>query len=302
MQNKFGDTFARIITSTYGDRGILWLAQLPSIIEQCTNQWKLTDLTPYPNLTYGCVLAGMVHDLPIVLKIRCDAEGLQRELAALQAFKGYGCVNVLNYNVPLKALLLERAMPGTMLISLFPDQDKVAIGIASKLIQKLHTAPITKPEQFRTLQQLLPNFDSTLPLPKYILEKASSLKDQLLETANTQVMLHGDIHYDNILKDGDDWCAIDPEGLVGDPIYDTSVCIRDPLESLLRLSQPKKIIQERIATFAHHMNCDPLRVYNWAFVQATASACWSIEDGLDTTSHVAFLTLLHEISDKTIIP
>jgi streptomycin 6-kinase len=32
------------------------------------------------------------------------------------------------------------------------------------------------------------------------------------------VLLHGDLHQDNILSQGDDWLVIDPKGVIGFPI------------------------------------------------------------------------------------
>ena len=36
-------------------------------------------------------------------------------------------------------------------------------------------------------------------------------------TTSEAVVLHGDLHHDNVLRDGDGWVVIDPHGYVGDP-------------------------------------------------------------------------------------
>ena len=68
----YNDIFARTIFIVYGKRGIQWLAKLPAIISQSIDRWQLTDLKNYANLTCNYVLAGMMHNRPIVLKLRCD--------------------------------------------------------------------------------------------------------------------------------------------------------------------------------------------------------------------------------------
>jgi len=47
--------------------------------------------------------------------------------------------------------------------------------------------------------------------------------------------------------------------------------------------------------FASHFGCSPNRIFNWTYLQAVSSAYWSVEDGLDITNHVQFLTRLQNI-------
>ncbi len=126
--------FSHTIISTYGDQGAEWLKQLPYLVNQCAQKWDLTNLQPYQNLTYNYVLFGNNRGLPIVLKIRCGVDELRKEVAALQAFTNYGCAKILNYDESLGALLLERAVPGNTLTSLFPYNDRKAIAIAANLL------------------------------------------------------------------------------------------------------------------------------------------------------------------------
>ena len=102
----------------------------------------IPDLIPYPNLTYNYVLAGMMQDVPIVLKLRCDNRELEKEVAALHAFKDYGCVTILSHDNALGAILLERVVPGDSLVSYFPHKDSSATFIASSLVRDLHRVPI----------------------------------------------------------------------------------------------------------------------------------------------------------------
>jgi streptomycin 6-kinase len=38
----------------------------------------------------------------------------------------------------------------------------------------------------------------------------------LLSSPCKQLVLHGDLHHDNILNDGNDWLTIDPKGIIGE--------------------------------------------------------------------------------------
>jgi len=48
---------------------------------------------------------------------------------------------------------------------------------------------------------------------RYILIDAK----HLAKISALPVLLHGDLHQDNILSHGDDWLVIDPKGVIGFP-------------------------------------------------------------------------------------
>lgn len=293
MKYTYSDSFAHTITSTYGTKGVQWLAQLPQIIEQCAEEWRLTELKPYAHLTYNYVLSGMMQGIPIVLKLRCDHEALEKERAALSAFDGYGCVKVLASKKEAGAILLLRMVPGDLLTTLFPHDDARATRIAAECIRTLHQAPIPTTYVFPTLDQTLPHFTDEPRALAPFLAHARSLRKQLLATQEQTVLLHGDFHQDNIVSSGvDTWAVIDPEGIIGDPIYDLAVYIRNPLTELIELPNAKTLIENRIKAFAGLLGYDAQRIYDWTYLQAVSSAYWSIEDGLDASRHVTFLRIL----------
>jgi streptomycin 6-kinase len=65
----------------------------------------------------------------------------------------------------------------------------------------------------------LATLDKEWKIPINILQKARTLKEHLLAKMSAlPVLLHGDLHQDNILSQGDDWLVIDPKGVIGFPI------------------------------------------------------------------------------------
>ena len=85
--------------------------------------------------------------------------------------------------------------------------------------------------------------DSDLKIPAQTLQKARKIRDQLLKMAMLDVLLHGDLHHDNILQNGDDearhsfsdggWLVIDPKGVIGESAYEVAAFIRNPMPELL---------------------------------------------------------------------
>ncbi len=204
------------IISLYKDKGKVWLLDLPKVVDKISADWRLSNLRPVKNLSYNYVLSGWKHTKPIILKLSPDIHGLKQEVLALKGFSGFGAVNVLAQRDG--ALLLERAVPGISLKEYFPQKDTRTIKIACDVMKKLHQAPIPK-EDFPHIRDGLIILDKNWDIPVRYLKKARELRDNLLKMSGSPVLLHGDLHHDNILQDGNDWMAIDPKGVIGCPIH-----------------------------------------------------------------------------------
>ena len=295
MHDALSNTFIHTITKTYGDRGKQWLAHLPLLIDQCAQEWGLTDLKTFPNLTYNYVLSGKQSITPIVLKLRCDQAELEHEVAALKAFEKYGGVRVLAYAWQQGAVLLEHLLPGHLLETLFPHRDQEATHLSIQLLKRVHQASLPSGHVFPTLDQFMPDLSQDAKELWPFLARARALRKQLLEQPSSPVLLHGDFHQGNIVSAGDEWVVIDPQGAIGNPLYDVAVYLRNPLKQLVQQPNAKELITDRICQVAQAFECDAQTVVDWAYLQATSSAYWSVQDGLTVDNHVAFLTLLGDL-------
>ncbi|MBN2056633.1 aminoglycoside resistance protein, partial [bacterium] len=109
------------------------------------------------------------------------------------------------------------------------------------------------------------------------------------------VLLHGDAHPGNILDAGDEWRAIDPKGVTGDPCWDVATFIgsiprRTPGDSLMvRLDR-------RISQLVEGLALDRRRLLEWCVAQSVLSAWWSFEDhGCGWEPALAFARRLHRM-------
>jgi streptomycin 6-kinase len=94
-----------------------------------------------------------------------------------------------------------------------------------------------------------------------------------------QVLLHGDLHHENILAaEREPWLAIDPKGVVGEPAYETGALLRNQLSVVLEASRPGKIMERRVDQLSHELGIDRARVRGWGLAQAVLSVWWDIED------------------------
>lgn len=288
--------FLENINITYGNQGRIWLDSLPHLVTKLATKWNLRDLIPCEDLSYNYVMSGWRNDLPIILKIGIDIPAMQQECAAIRAFNGHGLINLLEADLDQGAIVITRAVPGKTLVSLFNDADDKALGIACNLARQLHKANIPSDHKFPMLSEWFSIIDQNWDLPNQKLQLARNLKNDLINKSKTNVLLHGDLHYANILSDGNDWVVIDPKGVIGDPLYDmTGALLREPFKQMMELSDMAGMLQHRIEFVAQYCNVSVQQIWAWTFVQTVMSICWSLEDGQDVSLKRKFLDILETL-------
>lgn len=84
------------------------------------------------------------------------------------------------------------------------------------------------------------------------------------------MLLHRDLHHDNILKHGNEWKVIDPKEVIGDPVYEVAAFIRNPMPELLTLDTTThtQMFHLRMMKFAQILAFPAQRILDWCFVQA----------------------------------
>jgi len=253
------------ILSIYQEKGKDWIASLPKRVQELADLWGLDALQPFSNLSYNYVLEGYQKETPVVLKITLNELALSREVQCLAAFSNYGAATVLNHTND--ALLIQKAIPGKILKTYFPKGDQNAIKTSCEVMKKLHQAPLPKEHNFPHIQDWLALLDQEWDIPSSYLQQARKLKTNLLAQQTDLVLLHGDLHQENVISNGDDWLVIDPKGVIGYPINEIWSFVEDPQKDLLFI--------------AEYFNFPFLHVVQWYYVHLVLAACWQIEGHLD---------------------
>jgi streptomycin 6-kinase len=261
------NTFRSNILSIYGEKGAVWLDELPQLVRSLSSKLGLRDLKEVTNLTYNYVLSGFQGGNSIILKLGLDNEALRREAFALKCFAGFGTVKVLAAAQGM--LLLERAVPGPSLKNYFPAREQESIEITCGLMKKLHQANIPADHPFPNIKDWLAALDKEWPIPHEYLQKARNLRDQLFKTAGPDVLLHGDLHPDNILQNGNDWVVIDPKGVIGSPMNEICAFVKN--------------IERDIPFIAQYFGFKVQDLFDWYFVHLILSICWNLEDNIDAS-------------------
>lgn len=103
----------------------------------------------------------------------------------------------------------------------------------------------------------------------------------LLADPRDRMVLHGDLHHDNVLDFGPrGWCAIDPHGLIGERGFDFANIFTNP-----DLSDPSRPVATEPGRFARRLDVvaeaaelDRQRLLQWILAWTGLSSAWFLED------------------------
>jgi streptomycin 6-kinase len=279
------ETFVRNVMGVYGQQaGIAWLTALPDLLAGAGRRWSLTLGEPFP-LTYNYVTRATRADgSAAVLKLAPPAGELRFEAAALEHFAGTGAVRLLEADIAAGALLLERAEPGSLLSAVHERDDDEATRIAATVGLRLHR-PADRP--FRTVEDWAVAAFGWLrdrygggsgPLPAELIDRAEREHAELVASSSPPVMLHGDLHHDNVLISERGWLAIDPHGVLGEPAYEAAGLLRNP-PGVGSRPDLRALLDRRVAVLAEAYGVDRERIRGWGRAHNVVSVLWSHEDG-----------------------
>ncbi len=238
--------------------------------------WNLTpDGEPFETEYIGSLMLPVRQGTrSCMLKIASAPEEI-RGSALLTWWNGDGAAEVLAHSG--SAILLERAVSLNSLaeMSRRGDDDK-SLSILCRTLTALHSPRnVSPPPNLTRLAvwfQELTRLASADPL----LARGSAVADDLLASPRDEVVLHGDMHHENVLCFGDrGWLAIDPKGLIGERGYDYANIFRNPDQKTALASGRFDARLEQVSVEAH---LDPDRLLRWIITHAALSSAWSVED------------------------
>jgi streptomycin 6-kinase len=291
------------IRGLHGDHRSKWLASLPARLAHLSGRWSLqigkTSVSGASCIAYA---HGAEHGA-VVVKLVIDQASFAAELAALNAFAGNATVRLLASPPNEQALLLERIMPGQALSTLANDSaDETATEVAADVVLAMHRAvrDSARPPDLQDIGREGLNaiqtyravhYGSLQPIPANRVARAEGILRELHDSQGHAIVLHGDLHHDNILRGGRrPWLAIDPKGRSGDPASEMAALIRNPIAELGRVPNLRAFLARRIDQLVEHLGYDRPRVHGWAMGLAVVAACWQLEDresGWEGWLHVA---------------
>ena len=256
-------------------------AALRDELAAAMRRWRLVQDGPVLDTLHGCVAFVTQASQPRALKITRPDSDETNSVAALTHYDGRGAVRVLDHAG--RAVLMERIEPGHGLAArVIEGDDDGATAILCDVMTKLHRDD-PPAGHFPAVEEWGESFDdyrqTNGTLPSALVDRAAALYRELCRTQGARVLLHGDLHHDNVLYDARrSWLAIDPKGVIGERAYETGALLRNPGTNAALFATPV-IIDRRVRILCERLTLDRARVLGWCFAQAVLSAVWDSEDG-----------------------
>src|SRR5258708_4134512 len=121
-----------------GEKGVLWLDDLPNIISELETKWLIKAGKHFRNLSYNYVANAFLPDgKSAVLKIGLPLNDVEiyGEASYLKALDGEGAARLLEFDRKSQAALLERVAPGANLKSFCKKDQGEAVAIAVRVLK-----------------------------------------------------------------------------------------------------------------------------------------------------------------------
>ena len=214
------------------------------MLEELCARWSFT---PEEELVGG-YCSKVYADVDRVLKIPFQGEEALTGRIASERMSGHLGPVILEADEASGAVLMGRIVPGTKLSDSDLDDEAcrgIILGFAAPM-ERLDTAGLMPVCHF---------VDATLPLAR-----------ELLETTTEEVFLHGDLHHENILLGPNGWMPIDPKGLVGDPAFELSAYVRNPIGVLAEIRDLSGYLRKRILQLSEETGYPSRRIWGWSLL------------------------------------
>ncbi len=247
-----------------------WFQRVPELVAQCCKEWGLQLGEPHFARAAGYTVRAELPDgTAAVLKLVYPHREAEHEAQALALWDGDGAVRLLAHDRQRWAMLIERCQPGTLLAKAEPD---AALDVLIGLLPRLWR---TSGEPFRPLAEEAMWWVDYLPaeweragrpFERRILDAAVESLTTLSESQREQVLLHQDLHGDNVLAaQREPWLVIDPKPLLGEREFAVAPIVRD-----VEFGHSRRDALYRLDRLTSELDLDRDRARGWTIGQTIA--------------------------------
>lgn len=269
--------------------------------EWIEKNWAIRELTPIYENSKRAVYRGKSERWGcIILKRNSNSGSLDREYHALSAMCDRGMCQVYGYEPERNLLLLEEIIPGTRLRE-EADWKKRLDGFFC-VFDRLHQStdqqenPILegRDNQFPCASYLdwlkeEVEFCEGHPVPETVrsdIRRAYLTGQAMFEKYRDRVLLHGDLHHDNILLEASGgYRVIDPKGVVGPAVFDLP---RYLLNEVDQAEDCPELICEIAGEMGEYLKIPKEDVLQLLYMEEALENAWCVEDGEEPSVYVEY--------------
>jgi streptomycin 6-kinase len=216
----------------------------------------------------------------VVLKVQFPHRESTFEADALACWDGGGAVRLVACDRERHALLVERCEPGTHL----SRESELALDVLVGLLPRLW---VEVDGPFDSLAAEAARWHAGIerewvaadrPYERRLLDVALEALRDLPSTQAEQVLVHQDLHADNVLAAArEPWLVIDPKPLIGERAFSVAPIVRS-----FELGHSRTDVHRRLDRCVGDLVLDRDRVVGWVVAQTLA---WACSDGMVHQPH-----------------
>ncbi|GHU86796.1 hypothetical protein FACS189476_00770 [Spirochaetia bacterium] len=273
----------------FGEPGQAWLSSLDAAIADIEQQWNISVKEALAGGTSAFVAraASTCGNEEYVLKLPMPeifGGVFEPEAAALTAADGKGYAKLLRYDLPKRAMLLEKlGKPLKDLGYSHEEEIRIICGTLQSSWAPVHNTLLSgSHETLQWFQKFIrPQWkELQQPCPEFVIDAAYDLLSRREHecSPNEFVLIHGDAHNGNILQAADrSFKFIDPDGIIFEKAYDLGVLMREWIDDLL----PDPVVQGRArCRFLHEITgVETNAIWAWGLIQSVSTALVLIQIG-----------------------
>ena len=267
---------------------------MTDLIERYLNKWKLELTSEIAKTPTGQLFKVNSSHGVNILKIFTDV-GVKDEIGGADFLKNtQGKSTVRLFKSDEKAQLLE-FLPGPNLYQFSKNgEEERATDIFIKIIKNISSAEIKYSDGLFPVKKLFDAFER-VRYPKHLeslLANGKELANHLVSTQTKEVLLHGDLHHENVMKKKDgDFVCFDPKGMIGDPSYELGTTLKNPWD-YPEISHDIDLYRSRVEKFSSELDLPKERIIGFSFVHLCLSVLWGVEDDNDFSHQEAVLKMI----------
>jgi len=253
-------------------------------------KWALTSFQLVPSYSANLVfLCESERFGSAVLKLsNLSHDEILTELNTLREYDGRRFCKVFDADMENGVILEECVRPG------IPLRDESSLdkrlSVFCSLYKGLHIAP-AKSDMYPTYTQWVGRITEYMSKredckPLYAhMKKANDICLSVAAQYSQTMLLHGDLHHDNILLGADGrYVIIDPKGVIGDPVFDIPRFVLNEFEDDKNADLYNKI-NGIIGTLEKNLHIPNEIIRQCLYVETAMGTCWCVDDGSTLEEH-----------------
>lgn len=257
-----------------------------TILEEYCKKWCLKDVRKFTSTPTSDLYKVRFKNQNGVLKILTEV-GRKNEANGIHFLKMMNCPSVVSLLEGDEGAVILDFLPGHSLYEFSKrNEEDSASAIFVKVIKDLLQCSFKEED----IQLLPPITELYKVLDREDIQQkdigffghAQKLREKLKETRRKDVVLHGDLHHDNILCDSQgNFRCIDPKGFRGDPVYELGTVLKNPW-GYDHISHCPRHLEKRIKLFSKELSYDEQDIWDYGYLHSALSMAWAMEDDEDT--------------------